>query len=86
MESLILALKDDNSTVVEETEKALVKIGVPAMAPLIPALKLENATLRGKAARVLGRIGDRHAIAPLSQALNDKNSEVHGALHTLSER
>jgi HEAT repeat protein len=47
----------------------LVKIGPPAVEPLIAALKDENMEARRYAAEALGRIGDARAIDPLIAAL-----------------
>jgi hypothetical protein len=56
-----------------------VEIGSPSVAPLIIALRNENAFGREGAARALGKIGDKGAIAPLIAALKDKKPSVRQA-------
>jgi len=60
----------------EEAKKALTEIGVPAVQPLIVALKNENNLVRQKAAQTLGKIGDKRAVEPLIEALKDKDGSV----------
>lgn len=68
---LINILKDQ--TVSKDATKSLVKIGRPAVEPLIAALKDENETVRMGAAEALGNIKDTRAIGPLNDAIKDKN-------------
>lgn len=75
---------------IKEAEDALVKIGEPAIDPLIQALEHEEDEhiIKG-AIRVLGRIGDERAIRPIEQALEHHrnlkyDSEV--ALKSIEDR
>jgi HEAT repeat protein len=83
-------LKDENSAVfgklpgqaqslrrsVVKTLDALVKIGPPAVEPLIGVLKVENARMRSFAAEALGELGDKRAVKPLVAMLKDEDEEV----------
>jgi len=62
---LIKALKHKDSDVRDRAEKALVRIGKPAVEHLIQALKDENSGVRERAIRVLGQIEDERAVEPL---------------------
>lgn len=63
-----------------------VEIGSPSVAPLIIALRNENAFGREGAARALGKIGDKGAIEPLIAALKDEKPGVReGAAKALGE-
>jgi len=53
-----------------------VRIGEPAVEPLIEMLGSKNRILRGEAARILGEIKDKRAVEPLVVALNDARPEV----------
>jgi HEAT repeat protein len=55
---------------------ALVKIGPPAVEPLIGVLKDENACMRSFAAEGLGELGDKRAVEPLVAVLKDEDEEV----------
>ena len=55
-----------------EAAKVLVKIGKPAVEPLISSLKDKNWRIRVRAALVLGEIKDSRAVEPLIAALKDK--------------
>ena len=55
---------------------ALVKIGPPAVEPLIGLLKDENVFLRSFAAKSLGELGDKRAVQPLIEMLKDEDEEV----------
>ncbi|MFQ6078745.1 MAG: HEAT repeat domain-containing protein [Thermodesulfobacteriota bacterium] len=59
-----------------EAARALVRIGKPAVEPLIAALKDEDSYIRGYAAEALGEIGDPRAVEPLIAALEDKDPSV----------
>lgn len=63
-----------------------VKIGTPAVEPLIKGLKDSNPVMRINAAAALGGIGDRKAIEPLKQNLTDwySNKFVGQALTKLN--
>ena len=56
---------------------ALVKIGEPAVKPLIKALEDNDWRVRRGAAVALGEIGDERAVEPLIKALEDKDASVH---------
>ena len=58
--------------------EALVKIGAPAVEPLIAALKDESFSVRQAAAEALGKIG-APAVEPLIAALKDQNSWARAA-------
>ena len=56
--------------------EALVKIGAPAVEPLIAALKDKDSDVRYAAAKALGEIKDPRAVEPLIAALGDESSGV----------
>jgi len=56
----------------KEAQEALVKIGKPAVEPLIASLRSKNLKIRVRAAIVLGEIKDLRAVEPLIAALKDK--------------
>jgi HEAT repeat protein len=59
--------------------EALVKIGAPAMEPLIAALKdkdSKDSDVCQAAAEALGEIKDPRAVEPLIAALKDEDSDV----------
>ena len=56
----------------------LVKMGKPAVDPLINALKDKDSGIQGRAAEILGKIKDHRAIESLITALKDKDSGVQG--------
>ena len=53
-----------------------VKIGAPAVEPLIAALKDKNNYVHREAAEALGKIGDSRAVEPLIAALKDWDQDV----------
>jgi len=59
-----------------EAAAALLRIGAPAVEPLIQALKDKDPVIRFGAADALGGIGDRRAVGPLIEALNDEDDAV----------
>ncbi len=64
---------DNSSSPSSEAYRALRKIGVPAVEPLISVLKNEpNGWARMNAAGLLGEIRDHRAVEPLIAALKDK--------------
>ncbi|MBC7248316.1 MAG: HEAT repeat domain-containing protein [Actinobacteria bacterium] len=63
----------------EAARKALVRIGEPAVAPLIAALRHHHIAVRKAAADVLREIGDERAVNPLLSALKDRDWEVREA-------
>jgi bilin biosynthesis protein len=72
IEALIRTLQDPDRKVGEDSAWALVKIGKPAVDPLIRALKIPDCQVRwgvGLVAWILGKIGDNRAVEPLIQAL-----------------
>ena len=73
---LITSLKDWE-LVAEEALKALVKIGVFAVDPLIATLKDVNSYSRLRAARALGMIKDKRATETLISILKDVGEESH---------
>ncbi len=80
-EPLIAALKD--KTWGHWAVEALVKIGAPAVTPLIVALKAENRKIRQGAAGALEKIG-APAVTPLIVALNDEDKNIRqGAAQAL---
>jgi HEAT repeat protein len=57
----------------EAIMEVLTNIGQPALDFLISALKVKNWKVQQSAAEALGKIGDKRAIDPLIEALEDKN-------------
>jgi HEAT repeat protein len=77
VESLVTALENDEISGVRwKAAVALSKIGVPAVAALIGALRHEDDDVRWKAAIALGEIGDPRAINPLLLLLCDDDRFV----------
>ena len=77
VEPLVAALlKYKESWILGDVTKALVKIGKPAIEPLIAALKYKKSHVREMAAEALGKIGDSRAVEPLIAALQDRDSSV----------
>jgi HEAT repeat protein len=66
---LIRALKERDANVHAEVARALARIGVPAVKPLITALGSRNEQIRQGAASALKQIGDACVIEPLFRAL-----------------
>ncbi|MDP3012079.1 MAG: HEAT repeat domain-containing protein, partial [Candidatus Hydromicrobium sp.] len=80
VKGLIKALlyhKKDYFVVRREAAEALSKIGLPAVEPLIAALKDNDWDVRKVAAEALGEIGDSLAVESLIAALKDKDRDVH---------
>jgi len=83
VEPLVTALKNDEFSGVRwKAAEALSKIGAPAVAALIGALRHDDDDVRWKAAIALGEIGDPRAIEPLILLLCDEDRFVksHAAL------
>lgn len=74
---LISALRDSNGNAF--VFKALVKIGRPAVEPLIDLLKDQNSTIRKVSAKALGLIKDQRAEEPLRAILTDNKWLVRRA-------
>ena len=71
VEPLINAFMGHDHPVHRAAAEALVKIGKPAIEPLIHALKHRFPNTREEAAEVLGEIGDEKAVEPLISMLKD---------------
>ena len=56
--------------------EALVTVGEPAVAPLIPVLSHENSRCRAYAAEALARIGDERGVVGLVAALQEKDWRI----------
>jgi HEAT repeat protein len=86
VEPLIAALKNDEISGLRwKAAEALSKIGTPAVAALIGALRHDDDDVRWKAAIALGEIGDPGAIAPLITLLCDDDRFVRSrAAYALS--
>ncbi len=74
--NFIAVLDTPGASISQETKISLIKIGAPAVDPLIVALTHPRAKVRGNAALVLGTIRNERAIAPLIAALKDSDPEV----------
>ncbi len=73
VEPLIVALKDREIRQCGAVEDALVKIGGPAVEPLVAAFKNGDFEVRFDAVTLLGKIGDARAVEPLIAALALRN-------------
>lgn len=73
---LINELGDSSRRIRQRVERELVKLGEPAVEPLIEALKNENRRARWRAANALGKIKDTRAIKPLIHSFGDDNVYV----------
>lgn len=90
---LVDVLLDKSEWVNEDAAKALVKIGLPAVEPLIMALKGTRSRGRGKTidiqnlvVKALGEIGDPRAVEPLIKALDsDQLMSCIGALGKIGD-
>ena len=76
---LIVAVKDQNSSIRENAAEALTKIGSLSVEPLIAMLKNECSDIRVVSAVSLGKIGDRKAIPQLVITLRDWHSNKYAA-------
>ena len=76
IELLISMFNDKNEQVQQYAMTAVWNIGEPAVEPLIQALKSQDPNIRICAAIVLGKIGDKRAIEPMKQLLNDTDERV----------
>ena len=73
------AFTDEALVLYEDARWALVKMGEPAVEPLIQALQDEYWRVRMHAAGILGDIGDARAVEPLVQARQDEYRRVRYA-------
>ncbi len=71
IKQLIASLRDERQGT--NVADALVKIGKPAVRPLIAALKDKNREVQKNAARALGEIKDRQAVKPLIAVLDEED-------------
>jgi len=83
VEPLMAVLKDNHhskmnilQSVGGIAKSSLVKIGVPAIEPLLSILEDMSKDMRGDAAFILGAIGDVRAVEPLHSTLKDENRGV----------
>ena len=76
VEPLVRALGDKSYSVCADSVAALVKIGAPAVEPLIKTLAGDGKKNHERAIESLGKIGDSRAVAPLIQALEDEDKYV----------
>ena len=76
VDPLIASFRNRDKNERKKAAESLVKIGRPAVAPLINALDDRISYVRAMAAQVLGNIGDPRALKPLKKALQDKDSSV----------
>ncbi|MDR2545670.1 MAG: HEAT repeat domain-containing protein [Methanobrevibacter sp.] len=85
IDPLIKTLENPNKLVRREASTSLTKIGNDAVKPLIELLENEDWKIRGAASWALGIIGDKRAIEPLKNLLNDESGYVKsGAQRSLS--
>lgn len=75
---LIGRLNDKKTDVRDRATDALIKIGTPAVDPLIAALKNPHAGVRGSVAHALGEIKEPRAVDTLIAALKDPDLSVRG--------
>ena len=66
---LLKAMADSHWSIRDSAENALLNFGRNAVQPLIEALESRAWTMRFRAARLLGEIGDSRAVAPLEKVL-----------------
>ncbi|MBI3965713.1 MAG: HEAT repeat domain-containing protein [Chloroflexi bacterium] len=74
--ALVAALESRNTYMRKSAMESLVKIGPPAIEPLMGTLGDEFALARAEACEALGRIGDKRAIDALVKELMDPDSTV----------
>lgn len=78
--SLIIALGDNEENTRRRACWALVEIGKPAVQALVSALKNSQSAVRERAALALGWIKDNYAVSGLLWGLNDKDPTVRLAI------
>lgn len=76
VDPLIASFRNKDKDERRKAAEDLVRIGGPAVTPLIHALDDRISYVRALAARVLGDIEDPRALAPLRKALQDRDSSV----------
>jgi len=76
MDAMIAALADDHGLARRDAREALIKIGQPAVAPLIRALEDPKWQIRWGTAKALGQIGDPTAANALVKTLGDERPGV----------
>src|ERR1051326_5521209 len=74
--SLIREFKNTRQFVAPSVASVLVRIGEPSVLPLIETLQEDDYTVRAKAARTLGEIGDARAVLPLIEMRKDSHDDV----------
>jgi HEAT repeat protein len=95
---LLDGLRDVDMFVRVHVTDALIRIGAPAVAGLVVALRDENPAVRRAAAKALGKIGHADATPALSDAIKDDDADVrrfsaqalgrigdNGAVHALGD-
>ena len=70
------------SAISGHAERALCRIGKPAVPALVNGLKHDDIVVRRRAAQILGQIQDPRAIEPLIAVLDDMDRELTGAATT----
>ncbi len=76
IETLILMFGDKDESVQQYAMTAVFSIGEPAVEQLIQSTKSQDPNIRICSAIVLGKIGDKRAIEPVKQLLNDTDANV----------
>jgi HEAT repeat protein len=76
IEPLVSTLNDKDTAVIEAVKNALVKIGIPAVEPLIAVLINPDKNVKIAAAEILGEIGDSRSIGPLTTLLKNEDWSV----------
>jgi HEAT repeat protein len=76
IELLISMFEDKDEQIQQSSMIALLNIGEPAVEPLIQALKSQKPDTRLCAVIVLGKMGDKRAIEPVKQLLNDTDEHI----------
>jgi HEAT repeat protein len=76
VQNLLGALHDPDKGVRAQTMQALVKLGTPAVNPLLGLLADQHWVIRYRATEALGLIGDPRAVTPLTNLLSDEKDHV----------
>ncbi|MBZ2164676.1 HEAT repeat domain-containing protein [Methanobacterium spitsbergense] len=77
IDPLMKALNDEDGDVRWKSIIALGNIGTSAVEPLLKAFETDNWQTKSRVAEVLGKIGDKRAVSPLIQTLNNKNQNKY---------